>query len=607
MSTKIKRVLAVLLSAVMVLSTVMVTPAAPLAGTTKYERPEPAAEDAVKTTGTWTKYDKGFWSLTVENRKVTDGWYYANMQNSSTEYGWFHFGANGAMSTGWVNDKKNPSIWYYMGETKDKTEGSLTTGWVTDPRDGKKYYMDPGNGQMSRGWKVINGVYYYFSDATREGHPDGSMYKNEKTPDGYYVGTTGGWRQSSGSSSGGSSRRNPDPTPTPTPTPIPTPDPVMTATASTTTPQHAGQQFNTDGLKIKVFKDGVEYKTVDLPDPSITITKVMVGGVENGILVSGSNDISIGFLYYDPAKPDVIIGQSMTTEVFIVEGNTYTVTFNKNGHGTETAPKTNVEYGSTIEAPATPTDAGYIFGGWYKEASCDNEWNFDSDTVTADTTLYAKWTEAIPTFTVNSSGDTVEFSPGLLYWDGSAFKFEENQYGFEGTWNASHVNHFYWSASPSVAIAETYDKTGRTETDTFFTEQSGFTVNGETGWRTLSNNEWSYLLKTRVVNGDTSYGKTCKWGTYSGVKGLIIAHDNYTGDFSDAAAAIADGCVFLPAAGYRRGTGMYSVGSYGYYWSSAPDENGVDFAYDLYFNDGYAYTTDSFGRNNGYCVRLVTE
>jgi uncharacterized repeat protein (TIGR02543 family) len=72
--------------------------------------------------------------------------------------------------------------------------------------------------------------------------------------------------------------------------------------------------------------------------------------------------------------------------------STYTVTFNANGHGTAPAALTGVTNGSTISAPTAPTASGYTFGGWYKEDTCANQWNFASDTVTAATTLYAKWT-----------------------------------------------------------------------------------------------------------------------------------------------------------------------------------------------------------------------
>ncbi len=73
----------------------------------------------------------------------------------------------------------------------------------------------------------------------------------------------------------------------------------------------------------------------------------------------------------------------------------YTVTFDANGHGTAPDALNNVIEGGKIAAPAAPTENGYTFGGWYKEAECQNAWDFDNDTVTEDTTLFAKWTEGI--------------------------------------------------------------------------------------------------------------------------------------------------------------------------------------------------------------------
>ncbi len=64
----------------------------------------------------------------------------------------------------------------------------------------------------------------------------------------------------------------------------------------------------------------------------------------------------------------------------------------------------NYNYGEKIEyIPAAPERSGYIFGGWYKEAECINEWDFDKDTLPSEksdeennvifqlTVLYAKW------------------------------------------------------------------------------------------------------------------------------------------------------------------------------------------------------------------------
>ena len=70
---------------------------------------------------------------------------------------------------------------------------------------------------------------------------------------------------------------------------------------------------------------------------------------------------------------------------------TYTVTFDANGHGTAPASQT-VLSGYTATEPTAPTAAGWVFGGWYKEAACTNAFDFATP-ITGNITLYAKWTE----------------------------------------------------------------------------------------------------------------------------------------------------------------------------------------------------------------------
>lgn len=71
---------------------------------------------------------------------------------------------------------------------------------------------------------------------------------------------------------------------------------------------------------------------------------------------------------------------------------TLTVTFEENG-GSAVTDITGLSYNAAISAPdPAPTKTGYIFAGWYKESACTNPWNFGSDRVTANITLYAKWT-----------------------------------------------------------------------------------------------------------------------------------------------------------------------------------------------------------------------
>ena len=69
-----------------------------------------------------------------------------------------------------------------------------------------------------------------------------------------------------------------------------------------------------------------------------------------------------------------------------------TVTFNANGHGTAPAPQTNLwSNESTATQPAAPTETGYVFTGWYTNAQCTTPWNFGTDVVHDDMTLYAGW------------------------------------------------------------------------------------------------------------------------------------------------------------------------------------------------------------------------
>jgi uncharacterized repeat protein (TIGR02543 family) len=69
---------------------------------------------------------------------------------------------------------------------------------------------------------------------------------------------------------------------------------------------------------------------------------------------------------------------------------TYTVTFNSNGGGT-VAPIT-VESGKKISRPSNPKKSTDVFNGWYRDDSTfKDKWNFNTDTVTGNTTLYADW------------------------------------------------------------------------------------------------------------------------------------------------------------------------------------------------------------------------
>lgn len=62
-----------------------------------------------------------------------------------------------------------------------------------------------------------------------------------------------------------------------------------------------------------------------------------------------------------------------------------------NTQGGSAINDTIVNSNTSIVAPRIPIKAGRSFLGWYKEAACSNVWNFATDVVTTNTTLYAKW------------------------------------------------------------------------------------------------------------------------------------------------------------------------------------------------------------------------
>ena len=214
-------------------------------------------------------------------------------------------------------------------------------------------------------------------------------------------------------------------------------------------------------------------------------------------------------------------------------------------------------------------------------------------------------------FTVADDGNghvkKVHFSQGNLYYDGSTFKFESNQYNFHtydsnsNTWGL-----FGWSTS-----ATTYGMSISNDYSDYSGDFKDWVeaIDDKGTWTTLSggeNGEWKYLFDHHVNI----------WGKCNSVTGRFIAPDNFVGGTAALSAIVSDwktaqdaGIVFLPAGGDRGdpgdGSNVLNVGSRGYYWSStAYDE---DIAYFVYFVSNYVHPGNLDSRYSGFSVRLITE
>ena len=133
----------------------------------------------------------------------------------------------------------------------------------------------------------------------------------------------------------------------------------------------------------------------------------------------------------------------------------YTVTFNANEHGTAPTALTDIVDGSTITAPTAPTATGYQFSGWYKEEACTNAWNFSTDTVTADTTLFAKWTCTV-TFDANGHGTAPSAQTGIVPGSkiGVPSDATAERYDFSGWYKEAACTNA-WNFSTDTVTADT--------------------------------------------------------------------------------------------------------------------------------------------------------
>ena len=243
-----------------------------------------------------------------------------------------------------------------------------------------------------------------------------------------------------------------------------------------------------------------------------------------------------------------------------------------------------------------------------------------------------------------SADKQVTFSKGNLQYTQSTntWSFAENQWDYIGTDNVTggsvSSDSTYCDDKYGTALADKVDLFGwgtgdaPTKSSTSYSDYSTFVDWGTNKigndapntWRTLTYDEWKYLLNTRP-NASSIKGVA----QVNGVNGLILLPDNWicsagitfkSGFHSewgvDYYAAYqtftadqwsileAAGAVFLPAAGGRCGASVSNVQDCGYYWSAT--ESDSSHARYLLFHSDAAYMNFIL-RYYGRSVRLVKD
>jgi len=127
-------------------------------------------------------------------------------------------------------------------------------------------------------------------------------------------------------------------------------------------------------------------------------------------------------------------------------GSTFDVSFDSNGGSS--VPTQTVATGSFATTPTPdPTLTGYTFAGWYADPALTDPWDFETDPVTGDVTLYAAWSPvAVEVYVVT-----------FVSWDGSVISTQSVESGED-------------AVAPSAPTREGYTFTGW---DTDFTDVTG--------------------------------------------------------------------------------------------------------------------------------------
>ena len=342
--------------------------------------------------------------------------------------------------------------------------------------------------------------------------------------------------------------------------------------------------------------------------------------------------------------PITITGMNNTVTVNFAANNGATIgepfSFSKSGRGfIRLHAESNTErWAILLPQDEVTTATAYTFN--YKTKA-----NFTVPAVSANEyydsgiTVAMSYASSGKAISINKFGDLAFFAPGNLKYDMSTntWNFMEHQWstiekmqqdvgvdyayqeqvGLFG-WGTSGYNHGANCYQPystnedasnyyayGSAAYNLYDNTGQADW--------GYAANianlgGYSTWRTLTSDEWYYLLNTRKVNGGTGSGKSYTLNQkVNGILGVVLYPDNYTGvaynGGNDWSYYESKGCVFLPAAGYRYGIYIDSYDMLGYYWASNCSTN--DKACGLYCSGSMVDPRHTNTRNKGFSVRLA--
>ena len=183
------------------------------------------------------------------------------------------------------------------------------------------------------------------------------------------------------------------------------------------------------------------------------------------------------------------------------------ITFDVNGYGTAPADQT-VYTGDKLKV-AEPTAAGYTFGGWYTDKELTKAFDVENDTVSGDTTLYAKW-KAIPDHELTVKVGTFTYDDNAASDKGNVYEgalvtvtFDENNQ----LWKDSGLSFDHWDIQSKAKLV---DENGEEivnpgKTFTFVMPKEGVTIEAMPKDATIED-DGPNVLGTAAIIGTAAVG-----------------------------------------------------------------------------------------------------
>ena len=251
-----------------------------------------------------------------------------------------------------------------------------------------------------------------------------------------------------------------------------------------------------------------------------------------------------------------------------------------------------IEVGSTVTVVATP-DEGYLFDGWYANGnetpvSTAAEYTF---TVSEGVSLVAMFREK--TYIGGYEYVDLGLPSGLKWATCNVGATKPEEYGGYYAWGETEEKDKYDESTYKWCNGSENTMTKYCTDSNYGTVDNKTVLDPEDD---VAHVKWggNWRMPTKAEQDELRTNCTWTWTTQNGVNGYKVTSKSNGNS------------IFLPAAGYRDGTGLSYSGSFGNYWSGSLSDGGSNLAYGLYFFGGY-YDWDYFSRYLGFSVRPVCD